>query len=150
MRENQVVDIDLIVGRFEIIENALNALRDLRELEYPEFAEAYFLRSAAERELQVAIQAALDIGDVIIAEEAGAETDDYLDIFTTLAELGVLPASFAEHFNRMAEFRNVLVYLYEDIDPAQMYELMHEDLVDFDLFMQYVGTYITEHYGDIE
>lgn len=142
------MEIDLIVGRFETIENALNALRDLRELEYPEFADAYFLRSAAERELQVAIQSALDIGDIIILEETGEETDDYLDIFPTLADLGVLPASFAEHFNRMAELRNVLVYLYEDVDPAQLYEIMHEDLVDFDLFMQYVGSYLTEHYGE--
>lgn len=144
------MDLDLIVDRFEIIENALNALRDLREMEYAEFAEAYFLRSAAERELQVAIQSALDIGDIIIAEETGTETYDYLDIFPTLAELGVLPAPFAAHFNRMAELRNILVYLYEDIDPAQMYETMHEDLVDFDLFMQYVGTYLTDHYGESE
>lgn len=143
------MDIDLIVERFEIIENALNALRDLRELDYPEFAEAYFLRSAAEREWQVAIQSALDIGDIIILEETGEETGDYLDVFPKLAELGVLPASFAEHFNRMTKFRDVLVYLYEDIDPAQMYEMMHEDLVDFDLFMQYVGAYLTDTYGEV-
>lgn len=43
----------------------MNALRSLQSLTYNEFAREHVLHAAAERDLQVAIQAALDIGEYI-------------------------------------------------------------------------------------
>jgi uncharacterized protein YutE (UPF0331/DUF86 family) len=69
----------------------VNALRKLRPLTYDEFAREHVLIGSAERDFQVAIQAALDIGSIILADQAVWVPRGYKDIFPKLAEIGVLP-----------------------------------------------------------
>jgi uncharacterized protein YutE (UPF0331/DUF86 family) len=47
----------------------VNALRELRHLTYNEFAGEHVLVASAERDFQIVIQAALDIGSIILADE---------------------------------------------------------------------------------
>ena len=49
------------------------------------------LIGSAKRDFQVAIQAALDIGSIILADQAVWAPRGYKDIFPKLAEIGVLP-----------------------------------------------------------
>jgi len=91
-------------------------LRKLRLLTYDEFAREHILVGAAERDFQVAIQAALDIASIILADQSVKMPRDYKDLFPALAEIGVLPADFAQKLVGMAGFRNVLVHLYLEVD----------------------------------
>ncbi len=58
-----------IVRKIAIIEKALSYLRSRAHLKPEDIEGNYELRSALERNLQIAIEAALDIGEMIIAEE---------------------------------------------------------------------------------
>ena len=123
----------------------MNALRELRPLTYDEFAREHVLVTSAERDFQIAIQAALDIGSIILADQQVMVPDRYSDIFPALAEIGVLPADLAQKLVGMAKFRNVLVHLYLEVDLKRVYRYLQENLGDFETYARYVGEWLQMH-----
>jgi uncharacterized protein YutE (UPF0331/DUF86 family) len=136
------MDTTPIVARLSVIANSVNALRELQKLTYDEFAADHILNASAERHFQVAIQAALDIGGILLAEVSPTTPANYTDVFLQLAEIGVLPLAFAQKIVGMAKFRNVLVHLYLDVDLQKVYFYLQNDLQDFERYMHYVGEYL--------
>lgn len=127
----------------------MNALRELRPLTYNEFAREHILVGSAERDFQIAIQATLDIGSIILADQAVMVPRGYKDIFPELAEIGVLPPDFAQKLIGMAKFRNVLVHLYLEVDLKRVYRYLQENLGDFENFARYVSEWL-DAYADEE
>ena len=123
----------------------MNALRELRPLTYDEFAREHVLVASAERDFQIAIQAALDIGSIILADQQVMVPNRYSDIFPALAEIGVLPADLARKLVGMAKFRNVLVHLYLEVDLERVYRYLQEDLDDFETFARCVSEWLQRH-----
>jgi len=128
-----------------VIADCVNALRKLRPLTYDEFAREHILVGSAERDFQVAIQAALDIASIILADQAVKMPRDYKDLFPALAEIGVLPADLAQKLVGMAGFRNVLVHLYLEVDLQRVYRYLQENLDDFETFARYVSEWLQTH-----
>lgn len=120
----------------------MNALRKLRPLTYDEFAREHVLVGSVERDFQVAIQAALDIGSIVLADQWVTVPDAYKDIFPKLAEIGILPPDFAQKLVGMAKFRNVLVHLYLEVDPQWVYRYLQENLDDFETFARYISEWL--------
>ena len=58
-----------IARKIALLKRALSYLRSKSDVQPTEIEENYELKSALERNLHVAIEAALDIGEMIIAEE---------------------------------------------------------------------------------
>jgi uncharacterized protein YutE (UPF0331/DUF86 family) len=126
----------------------VNALRKLHPLTYDEFAREHVLVGSAERDFQVAIQAALDVGSMILADQAVMLLSGYKDIFPKLAEIGVLPPDFAQKLVGMVKFRNVLVHLYLEVDLQRVYRYLQENLDDFETFARYVSEWLQTHAGE--
>ena len=78
------MDTTPIVARLSVIADSVNALKELQSLTYDEFAREHVLVGSAERDFQVAIQAALDIGAYLLAELSVQTPTDYKDIFPKL------------------------------------------------------------------
>jgi uncharacterized protein YutE (UPF0331/DUF86 family) len=125
-----------------VIANSVNALKALQPLTYDEFAREHILVGSAERDFQVAIRAALDIGAHLLAELSVDVPKDYKDIFLKLAEVGILPLDFVPRLVGMAKFRNVLVHLYLEVDLSKLYHYLQQDLDDLELFARYVSEYL--------
>lgn len=123
----------------------MNALRELCPPTYDEFVRDHVLVSATERNFQLAIQAALDVGSIILADQWVMVPDEYKDIFPKLAEIGVLPPDFAQKLVGMAKFRNVLVHLYLEVDLQKVYRYLQENLEDFETFARYVSEWLQAH-----
>ncbi|OPY24858.1 MAG: hypothetical protein A4E27_01120 [Methanobacterium sp. PtaU1.Bin242] len=107
-----------------------------------ELLEDYLLKSAIERNLQLAIESALDIGEVIISSEDLEKPEDYRSIIIILGKEGIIPVQFAERFSEAAKLRNILVHMYTEIDPAMISQIMENNLDDFDKYAQYIARYI--------
>ncbi len=127
------------------IGDCVNALRKLRTLTYEEFAREHILVGSAERDFQVAIQAALDIASIILADQSVKIPKDYKELFPALAELGILPVDFARKLAGMAGFRNVLVHMYLEVDLQRVYRYLQENLEDFELFSRYISEWLKTH-----
>ncbi len=98
-------------------------------------------RWLVERGLQLCAQNALDVS-THIAVGMGRDVPDYASAVDVMADLGVLPRSFAAHFRNMAEFRNVIVHGYLDVDVEVLYRVLNERLDDFVEFSTLVEQFL--------
>ena len=88
----------------------------------------------AERCLQLAIQAMLDIGTHIIADQGLDRPAGYEDVVPELGRAGILPAELVERLAGSAGLRNILVHDYLAVDHGRMFDDLATGLVDFEEF----------------
>ncbi len=117
-------------------------MRDIQPYSRDEFVSSAPLTNIAERQFQVAIQAAIDIGAGLLSDMGVDTPKDYADIMAKLGEVGILPSSLASRLAGMVKFRNVLVHLYLEVDLDKVYKYIQEDLGDLELFVQHVTMFL--------
>ncbi|HJH29174.1 MAG TPA: DUF86 domain-containing protein [Methanosarcinaceae archaeon] len=103
----------------------------------------YEQRSAVERNFQLAIESAIDIGEIIISEEGFERPEYYISVFLIIGRHGIIPKDFAEEFSFAAGFRNVLVHIYEEVDSSLLDVFLTEKLDDFDEFARHIAEYVS-------
>src|SRR5206468_1433951 len=103
------VDRELVASRVAKIREQLRYLTRLESLSRPQFLASSTEQHAVERELQVLIEACLDIGHHVISREGLRRPGDYRDVFASLSEAGIIESELARSLEDMASFRNRLV-----------------------------------------
>jgi len=120
----------------------LDFLRSHKSITREELEENYALKSAIERNFHLALEAALDIGEIIISAESFEKPEDYRSVILILGKRKIIPKDFAERFAGAAGFRNILVHAYEDLDLEKFYYYLRNNLEDINEFAKYVVNYI--------
>ncbi|MDQ3987632.1 MAG: DUF86 domain-containing protein [Actinomycetota bacterium] len=82
------------------------------------------------------------IGRHIIASEGLAAPDTYADVFTSLADGGVIPTTRIDSLRAMARFRNRLIHLYDETDDGEVVKALQNDLGDLDLFRRQIAEFL--------
>lgn len=134
------IDRDVVVARIARIREELRRLDRLRAMALPEFLGSPLHQHATERELQIVVEACLDIGHHVIARERLRRPGDYKEVFTILGEAGVLPVDLVPRLRAMAGLRNVLTHMYLDVDAERVYAFATRELGDVEAFVQAVVT----------
>jgi uncharacterized protein YutE (UPF0331/DUF86 family) len=119
----------------------LRRLAPLKDKALAEFYQDAYLRDIAERNLEIAAQCCIDIGNRIISLEGVPKPRDYYESILRLGELGVLPADFAERLAPIAGFRNILVHEYLAVDWDEVYGNLQR-LDDLYQFAEYVRNWL--------
>jgi len=131
-----MTDPALVAKKLAFIETCVRELRTLARPE--EIARDVREERFVEHTLQLAIQSALDVGSHIISDDRLGEPETGRDVFRLLARAGVVGASLAEHLERMAGFRNVVVHLYQDVDLGIVRDVVENHLGDLLEFVEAV------------
>ena len=136
-------DIDLLRIRDLLgsMAEALTRLRELGQLSLPEFLADYRNTESSKYLLIVAIEAAIDICNHIVARQGGSAPQYYADCFAILTDLKAITSDLTPRLKRMARFHNLLVHLYWKVDDRRVYEVIHQDLDDLDIFRQQVSAW---------
>jgi len=92
-------------------------------------------KDVAERNLQIAIEACLDIGKIIISREKLPEPKDYKGVFLALAQAQIIRSETTRFLSDMAGARNILVHGYDKVDNGLIYGILKRHLDDFDFFL---------------
>jgi len=129
------LDFDKVRSKLQFVREAVRRLEDIRSRGREAFLSDPILQSAAERNLQVAIEAMLDMASHIIAREGFAVPKTYREAMEILLREGILPASHGPSFLLMTSFRNRVVHLYDQIDPEEVFTIMDEHQGDFETFI---------------
>jgi uncharacterized protein YutE (UPF0331/DUF86 family) len=87
----------------------------------------------------LAIQAVLDLSHHIAADMRVRLPADSPELFALLATHKVLSVRLAKKLTRMAGVRNILVHEYLDIDRHRVYQVLRDDLGDFERFITAVS-----------
>ena len=94
----------------------------------------------AERYLQLAIQAVLDVSNHIVSDRNLNLPADNKELFDLLAKHKIVSVGLARKLTLMAGFRNLLVHEYLEIDRHRVYASLENDLADFERFIRAVST----------
>jgi len=134
-----LVDRYVVRGRIAKIREYIALLAKIRGLaDEADFASDPLIYGNAERYLQLAIQAVLDVSNHIVADMNLNLPTDNKELFDLLARHKVLPVRLARRLAPMAGFRNLLVHEYMEIDRHRVYRVLKEDLGDFEKFIKAV------------
>ena len=138
------IDASIIRRKLASMIEALNGLGPLAGLSLDEYRRWYYERKAAERLLQEAIEAALDINAHLIAELGRAVPEEYYGGFLKLGELGILSVELARDLAPAAGLRNRLVHEYDVIDDAKVLAALGRMLELFPRYIQGIEGHLTK------
>ncbi|MHB1407403.1 MAG: type VII toxin-antitoxin system HepT family RNase toxin [Desulfitobacteriaceae bacterium] len=128
-----MVDKDKIEQRLVKLEQAMRKLKEIALQSWEQYNNSEALRDRAERNLQVAAQACIDIANHIIADRGYRTPQGYAESFSVLAEEGIISDRLADKMKMVAGFRNILVHDYLEIDNKIVYSSLNH-LDDFKQF----------------
>ena len=121
-----MVNKNVLSARLERLREYLGILVSIQEYDCDRFIQDPFIHGTAERNLHLAIECLLDIGNHIIADLGYAKPESYADIFRILTENQVIPLQLYKNLEGMAAFRNVLVHDYLRLDRARVHQVIKD------------------------
>lgn len=133
---------EAILARLELLRQYQAQLLQIPAANFQEYDRNFLIHKATERLLQTAIEACLDIGKRIIAQEHLRFPQDNQDVFAILGEDGILASKLCSRLQDMARFRNLLVHEYTKIDNVIVYSILKKRLGDFDEFARAIVAYL--------
>lgn len=132
------VDKDKLRSKLQHVREAVRRLEDIRSRGREAFINEWLLQAAAERSLQVAVEAVLDIANHIVAQEGWGLPGSYREALEILLREGVLPQEKAQDFLQMVSFRNRIVHLYDQVDPETVFTIIEHNLGDLEVMIRAV------------
>ena len=130
-----MLDRERLFAKIDVLEGYLKELCQILPTSFKEYKRVE-KRRACERLLQVSIECVIDIcGLIVIGLRLGlpAEEDD---LFEKLEQAGIITSSRKESLKKMKGFRNILVHEYGHVDDSIVYEILQNNLNDFETFKQ--------------
>ena len=135
-----MVDRHVVRARVARIREYLALLRKIRGMaDERRFVGDPLIYGNAERYLQLAIQAVLDVSNHIVADLGVNLPAENRELFDLLAKRKIVSTRLARKLAPMAGFRNLLVHEYLEIDRHRVYAILKNDLGDFDAFIKAVS-----------
>ncbi len=124
------------------LEEYISAVVKMRQIPESKFVEKSDVEILAERHIEKACQAALDIANHIVAEKGLGTVTMYRELGFILAKSKIVPNGMAEKLAKIAGFRNRLVHEYANLSPKFIYQIVHQDIEDLTEFAKLIYTYL--------
>lgn len=132
----------VIQARLALLNEYVSDLRELQGVDFATYAENKLIRRTVERTLHLAVEACLDIGQRIIAQEGFRRPDDNQDVFAVLAEEQIVPVDLLPRLVAMAKFRNLIVHDYAPLDNSVVFGILKRRLGDLDAYARAIVAYL--------
>lgn len=133
------LDKETIIVRINGIQGEVSELEKLGKRPLNEFmgGDAFKL---AHFHLHRALEGVFHIASHILSRlPGGAGGSTYKELAVLLGEHKILDKQFANNnMRKMAGYRNRLVHFYAEITPEEIYNILHNNLSDFDIFIRAV------------
>ena len=105
----------------------------LSDRKNPPFVESYLRRG---------LEAVFDIGRHILAKTYGFKEIEYKVIAKELGARGVITKELSEILYVMVGYGNRMVHFYREITPEELYQIVVNNLKDFDTFITEIAAFI--------
>ena len=125
-----MVQPEIIRRRLAHVDRSLEILGRLRRYSIEEFLAEPERYGSAERFLQIALEALLDLGAHVVAEENLGAIEVSRDIPQRMMEGGLIELELAAVWKEMVGFRNLLVHDYAELDRKKVWHVLQDELED--------------------
>ena len=133
-----VLKRESILERLQELDTVLQELSRYRDLPPDTLQSNLSQRWILERGLIAAASLILDAANHILAGHFGVYASTYEESLAALHEKQVISPSLYAEIKGLGGFRNVLVHMYQELDPRQVWESYQKGLITFPRFAQEV------------
>ncbi|MHB8076489.1 DUF86 domain-containing protein [Desulfosporosinus fructosivorans] len=133
-----MVDKDIIQRKLSFIDLKLGNLETLKLMERHDFLASFQAVDAAKYNLQVCIEALIDVSNHVVARERWGIPSTSAEVVKLIIQHGVLDKDKEPSLVQMVKFRNRIVHLYQEVDDSEIYRILQENLDDIKGFIQAV------------
>lgn len=128
-------DRNKIDEKLLFMSTCLNKLKKLRQLDKERFIDDFTKVDSSKYLLQVSIEAMLDISSHLIARNRWGKPKDNKEHFQLLCDNGIIDSKDVVTYFNMAKFRNRIVHMYFNISDEMIYDIVQNNLDDFERFI---------------
>jgi uncharacterized protein YutE (UPF0331/DUF86 family) len=136
------VNINSVRRRLDLILDYLSEIRPLTLMNLDEFLSDRYLPRAAERLLEITVQAAIDINNHLLKQISGISEQSKSDSFINLGKLGAITPELAQLLSDSGKFRNRLAHRYDEIDYEIVFGVLGKVLEDYPLYVEQVENFV--------
>ncbi len=133
-----VVKRETVLTRLERLDQIVTELSHYTGLTYSQYSAELRHQWVIERGLIAAAGVILDIAEHIIVAHYGEYSGTYEKSLAAIHDKGVISADTYRQLRGLGGFRNILVHLYHEIDPTQVWEHYRKALTVFPAFAREV------------
>lgn len=124
--------LTIIETKISHIQKYLELLERYKKFSQEQIEQNPDLKGAVERYLYLVTQAALDLGEAIIAFKELRRPGTYTEVFYILDEAELISNDLSEKLVNMTRFRNIIAHDYEKVDFGIVYDALKNRLKDID------------------
>jgi uncharacterized protein YutE (UPF0331/DUF86 family) len=141
--KNIPLNKEVLSSRLSFIEDSIRSLARFKGTTFKSFHANPDHFRIAFYDLHRALEATMDIGSHILSRIPGARATSYKEIPLLLSKHKILPSDFAEvALLQMAGYRTRMVHFYSEITEKELYNIIQDNLKDFEKFCLYVNRLI--------
>ena len=121
----------MVLRKLSTIDEYLQQIREFSGVSIDEYKSDWKSQRIVERTLQMLIETCADIANHIISDRNMRIPASYSDTFRVLLENNVIDENLFAVMEKMAKFRNIVVYQYEEVDAEIVIIILRKHLDDF-------------------
>lgn len=132
------IDKNTVGEKLKLLVRVVAKLDDIKAAPQKDFFSDFRVSDAALRNLTLGIEIVVDVGNHLLAEEFQDSARTYKDVIIKLGEDGIVPEEFANENVKMADFRNLAIHGYLELDLDKVYENLQKAPDIFRQFAKYL------------
>ena len=136
------LDIDLVRRKLSRLNMYLEKIKPISEKSFNEYLSNFYLKSTAERLIQLIVECASDVNNHVVVENGQRPPEDYTSSFVRASEVGLISSELAQRIKGAGGMRNILVHEYMDIDDEKVYNNLPTAISDFKEYMKQVDAFL--------
>jgi uncharacterized protein YutE (UPF0331/DUF86 family) len=139
-----MVDRARLAKCIQDLQGYLQHLVEMQKYSLEEYLSDWRIYDLADRQLHLALETYLTVGEMVISEFGFAKPETYADIPRILFENKVIPGQLKDKLVDLARFRNVLVHDYLRLDHERVYQHLTNDTKTIEEFIKAIKKFVAE------
>ena len=136
---------EIILSKISEIEESLSLIEENIPEDFEEFENLGLLKDGIYKRIQYMIENILDICAIINSDLQFIPPGEEDDIINNLVKKEILSQSMGNKIKEFKEFRDIIVHRYGKIDDKLSFELIHENLGDFNKIIEKIETILDRY-----
>jgi len=135
-------DHDRICAKLDKLQSYYTELKSFSSISLDEYMNNSIYRRAIERTIQLIVECATDINNMLLKMHGNKGAVDYFNSFIDIAEQDIIPIEFALKIAPSTGLRNILVHEYEEINDEVVYNSINTCLQYYLEYMNLINQYL--------
>ena len=134
--------LEAVVEKLIRMKEYNSQLKKVKPSSYKKYLDDVIARYATERLMQLIVDLALDINNILLAYNKKPPASDFFNSYIDLAEVGVLEEAFAVSIAPSSGLRNRLVHDYETVNNEIVYNSIDKMIEMYTNYMVKINRYL--------